>query len=189
MKSGWLTLAMSQDMSQARLTRLSIYLSIYSDSVSPADGTYQLIDSQPIAMPGRPSTRASIASNLSRKPSHRHSRHTPSSSLIPEESPPNELRTKICNIFGDAQHATTGHRKLVISLRKVQEACVYEHVGPKFKFRHNARTGEDGFREEIMRSIVRVMNIKKSEPVGDRLVRFMGLFLKYAGEQGKPLTS
>jgi condensin complex subunit 3 len=29
------------------------------------------------------------------------------------------------------------------------------------------------------------LGIKKSEPVGDRLVKFIGLFLKHASEKGR----
>jgi condensin complex subunit 3 len=36
----------------------------------------------------------------------------------------------------------------------------------------------------VGRCVVRILGIKKSEPVGDRLIRFLGLFLKYASEKG-----
>jgi condensin complex subunit 3 len=44
---------------------------------------------------------------------------------------------------------------------------------------------EEDFNTEVGRCVVRILGIKKSEPVGDRLIRFLGLFLKYASEKGK----
>ena len=141
-------------------------------------------------MPGRPSNRSSVASHLSKKASSQtlgtSRRNTTSpTSYIPDEGPTNELRININNIFGDAQHSNTAHRKLVVSLRKIQEACVDKQPAPQKHMGHDfAQYEEIGFQEEFSRCTVRLMTVKKSESVGDRLVRFIGLFLKHAGDQG-----
>lgn len=142
-------------------------------------------------MPGRVSTRTSTASRLSRKSSvptlgsraSTASRISAPTVVIPDEGPSNALRAQICTIFGDAQKTTAGHRKLVISLRKIQEACCYEPTKP-------GKQGGDGFEEddfnvEIARCVIRLVGVKKSEGVGDRIVRFLGLFLRHASEKGE----
>ena len=134
-------------------------------------------------MPGRNSIRTSTTSRSSR--SSRASK-TPRQSE-PEVSPPDEgpvtpLRQSICTVFGDAQRSTAGHRKLVVNLRKIQEVCCYESSGRG----NRALEGfeEDDFNAEIARCVIRIVPIKKSETVGDRLVRFLGQFLRHASDKG-----
>ena len=142
-------------------------------------------------MPGRVSTRTSTASRVSHKPSSqtlatRRSTTTRTSSptvVIPDEGPSSTLRAQICSLFGDAQRTTAGHRKLVVSLRKVQEACCYEPINPS---KHSDEEfGEDDFNVEVARCIIRLTGVKKGEGAGDKLVRFLGLFLRHACDKGK----
>ena len=141
-------------------------------------------------MPGRVSTRNSAASHLSHKSSTQTlasrrsttSRVSSPTAVIPDEGPSSSLRTQICTVFGDAQKTTAGHRKLVISLRKIQEACCYEPANPKSN--KGGGFGEDDFNVEIARCVIRLMGVKKSEGVGDRIVRFLGFFLRHASEKG-----
>jgi len=141
-------------------------------------------------MPGRISARNPPASRLSHESSAQTlafrksttSRFSSPTAVIPDEGPSTSLRTQICNIFGDAQRTTAGHRKLAISLRKVQEACCYEPTNAKSK--KGVEFGEDDFNVEIARCVLRLMGVKKSEGVGDRIVRFLGFFLKHASEKG-----
>ena len=137
-------------------------------------------------MPGRVSTRTSVTSNLSRKSSAQAlssrrsttSRITSPSSEIPNEGPSSTLRERISSVFGDAQKTTAGHRKLVVTLRKLQESCCYEsHQRGEF--------GEDDFNVEVARCVIRIVAVKKAEGVGDRLVRFLGLFLRHASGKGE----
>ncbi len=138
-------------------------------------------------MPGRPSTRTSAASRVSHKAStqtlaSRKSTITPSS-VVPEEEPTSTLRTQICNVFSDAQKSAIGHRKLLVGLRKIQEACCYEPTrSDKFG---GQGFNEDDFNVEIARCVIRLMGVKRSEVVGDRIVRFLGSFLRHASEKGR----
>jgi condensin complex subunit 3 len=145
-------------------------------------------------MPGRVSrsTRSSAAT-VGRKSSTQTLKSRGSASArnsayaveIPDEGPNTSLRAQICQIFGDAQRNTATQRKLVVQLRKVMETCCYLPVNPK---KGKGDVGEDfdanDFNEEIGRCILRIMPIKKSEVVGDRIVRFIGLFLKHSTEKG-----
>jgi condensin complex subunit 3 len=106
---------------------------------------------------------------------------------IPEESPDNELRTQISNVFRDAQRTTAGHRKLVINLRKIQEACCYEPTSSKKKKTGAEDFDEEQFISEFTRCVLRVMPVKKSESVGERTIRFTGLFLRHANEKDNDL--
>jgi condensin complex subunit 3 len=73
---------------------------------------------------------------------------------------------------------------LVITLRKIQKACCYESQNPKQRIRQLEEFGEEEFNEEVGRCVLRVLGVKKSEPVGDRVVRFLGVFLQRANEEG-----
>ena len=148
-------------------------------------------------MPGRTSVRAnrnSAASTASRK----SSTHTPKSRSgstrssahavqIPDEGPATSLREKIGGIFADAQKGVATQRKLTVTLRKVQETCCYEPTKPQ-KHALEQEYGEAEFNEEVARCVLRILAIKKSEPIGDRLVRFLGLFLKVASDKGTFLS-
>jgi condensin complex subunit 3 len=135
-------------------------------------------------MPGRVSTRNSTAIKSTNRSSTTNLKRTSApATSIPEEGPVTDLRTRICAIFSDAQRSTTGHRKLVISLRKIQESCCYEPENP----RKNDLDGydENDFNTEIGRCVLRLLPIKKTEGVGDRVVKFFGQFLKHASEKGE----
>ena len=93
------------------------------------------------------------------------------------------LRESICTIFTEAYRTTSGTRKLIVSLRKIQEICCYEPTNPK-KRAGQEEFDEEEFNAEVARCVFRILPIKKSEPAGDRLVRFTGTFLKHATDAG-----
>ncbi|KAG8529829.1 uncharacterized protein KY384_005310 [Bacidia gigantensis] len=134
-------------------------------------------------MPGRPEDRTSADSQVSKKSltqQYTSRRATASPAInVPDEGPPNRLRSHVCTIFGDAQSTSAGHRKLVVGLRKLQEDCAYEPTLSKGteKFAQHA---EEDFNVEFTRCIIRLMIVKKGENIGDKLVRFICMFLKYA---------
>ena len=138
-------------------------------------------------MPGRTSTRKSTASRFP----HNASTQTfgprkPTiipSSVVPEEGPTSTLRTQICNVFSDAQRSIFGHRKLLVGLRKIQEACYYEPILPDKPNR--TAFNENDFNMEITRCVIRLLGVKRSEVIGDRMIRFLGAFLRHATEKGR----
>ncbi|MCJ1285893.1 hypothetical protein MMC26_005235 [Xylographa opegraphella] len=144
-------------------------------------------------MPGRVSTRTSTSSRVPRKASEPSLNPRASASrlhpsiVVPDEGPSNPLRVRICVIFGDAQKTTAGHRKLVINLRKIHEACCYEPSKPGKNELDDH--GEDDFNAEFARCVLRLVGIKKSEAVGDRILRFLGLFLRHASEKDAALMA
>ncbi|KAG4428203.1 hypothetical protein IFR05_016317 [Cadophora sp. M221] len=106
---------------------------------------------------------------------------------MPEESPENELRTQVGSIFRDAQRTTAGHRKLVINLRKIQEACCYEPTSSNKNKTGAEDFDEEQFTDEFTRCVLRIMPVKKSESVGERAIRFTGLFLRHSNEKDNEL--
>ncbi|KAL0931630.1 nuclear condensin complex subunit [Colletotrichum truncatum] len=141
-------------------------------------------------MPARVSTRSTrgtaASSNKSSAATHgsRASTSSRSSSLaldVPTERPDNELRGKVCAVFRDAQRNTASHRKLVVTLRKIQEACAYEPTSNKQSA--SSDFDEEAFNSEFVRCVLRVMPIKKSESVGEKTIRFVGFFLRHANDK------
>ena len=86
-------------------------------------------------------------------------------------------------MFSDAQKSPAGHRKLVVGLRKIQETCCYEQIDRGRKLQE--AFGEDDFNVEVARCVIRLMSVKKTEGVGDRVVQFLGLFLRHANSKGE----
>lgn len=144
-------------------------------------------------MPARianPTSRASTADKSAAPKARRSakSRSTDHGTNIPDEGPDTLLRSHVQAIFSDAQKSNTGHRKLVINLRKIQEACCYEPV-PGSKARKEYDFDDDDFNAELVRCLLRVLVIKKSETVGDRIVKFLGLFLRVASEKDNQIAT
>ncbi|KAL2810959.1 nuclear condensing complex subunit [Aspergillus granulosus] len=156
-------------------------------------------------MPGRVSARSSAsttrkASATSNASSGRAGSATPSFAIPEEPAEPEaspNLRRDVCAIFADAQHSTTGHRKLVVRLRKIQEICC--GIPQKKKGDKNAESSQERlvpgeetipekeFNVEVGRCVLRILTIKKTEPVGDRILRFLGSFLTHASEKDAEL--
>lgn len=44
---------------------------------------------------------------------------------------------------------------------------------------------EEEFNGEVTRCVLRILVVKKGENVGDRVIRFLGLFLKHASDKGE----
>ncbi|KAH9883887.1 condensin subunit Cnd3 [Xylariomycetidae sp. FL2044] len=145
-------------------------------------------------MPARASTRsARTSAAVSHKASSATlnsrvsttSRVSSSNLDIPEEAPDTALRARICAVFRDAQKTTATHRKLVVNLRKIHEACCYEPT-------HSAKSASDEFDEadfnsEFSRCVLRTMPVKRSEGVGEKTIRFVGLFLRHANDKDNEL--
>lgn len=69
-----------------------------------------------------------------------------------------------------------------MGLRKIQEACYYEPTRQGKPAQQGSN--EDDFNKEIARCVIRLMGVKRSEALGDRIVRFLGAFLRHASEKG-----
>ncbi|KAJ4260698.1 chromosome condensation complex Condensin, subunit G [Fusarium torreyae] len=101
------------------------------------------------------------------------------------DTPDNAVRTKVCAVFRDAQRTTATHRKLVVNLRKIQESCAYEPTNPDPS--QSDEFDEDAFNREFIRCVSKIMPIKKSESVGEKSIKFVGLFLQHASAKDNEL--
>lgn len=142
-------------------------------------------------MPGRTSTRATRTTRTTRTAAGTKSARQ-STVEIPDEGPATALRTHIVHVFSDAQKTTATQRKLVVNLRKIQEACCFEAPAPtkagKSSYQDELEEfDEDDFNHEVVRNVLRVMNVKKGEPVGDRIIRFICAFLKHATDKDQKI--
>ncbi|KAL4988895.1 nuclear condensing complex subunit [Aspergillus falconensis] len=149
-------------------------------------------------MPSRVSARST--STASRKGSTQTATSGRAGSATPSFAIPEELalpeavptlRRDVCAIFADAQRSTTGHRKLVVRLRKIQEVCCgipQKNSKKDGSIEERLIPGEETipekeFNAEVGRCVLRILSIKKTEPVGDRILRFLGNFLTHASEK------
>ncbi|KAF2647635.1 hypothetical protein K491DRAFT_784605 [Lophiostoma macrostomum CBS 122681] len=148
-------------------------------------------------MPGRPArSNRSSAATVKRKSSTTTLRTRGSASArnsayaaeIPDEGPETSLRTQITQVFGDAQKSIATHRKLVVTLRKIQEVCCYELPEAKKK-QQTEHFDISDFNAEVERCVLRLLPVKKSEPVADKVTRFFGVFLGYAVEKDNAIFS
>ncbi|KAI0435739.1 ARM repeat-containing protein [Xylaria telfairii] len=136
----------------------------------------------------RTSTAVSHKSSSNALPASTASRASASAIDVPEDGPDSDLRRQICAVFRDAQKTTATHRKLAVTLRKIHEACCYEPTRPsKQSSSAAADFDESDFNTEFTRCVLRVMPVKKSEGVGDKAVRFVGLFLRHANDKDNDL--
>lgn len=153
-------------------------------------------------MPGRVAARSastatrrsSAQPSASRAPSVTPSFAIPEEPALPSSSP--NLRRDVCAIFADAQRSTTGHRKLVVRLRKLQEICAgiaqknrkgKDQEQEEVVIPEEETIAEKEFNVEVGRCMLRILPIKKSEPVGDRVLRFLDTFLAHAAEKDNEL--
>src|ERR1700749_2195615 len=90
----------------------------------------------------------------------------------------------IPTIFDQVQNTTANHTKNYIALYKVhQEAAkVTESVNNGEGIR---LTGERAFEDAIIDIVNRVLAVKKGEAVADRVVKFIGGYLKFGNEKRK----
>ncbi|KAH7144620.1 nuclear condensing complex subunit [Dactylonectria estremocensis] len=140
-------------------------------------------------MPTRTSARSTKTSAARQSNATISSRASGASraSSVPEivDTPDNALRGKVCGVFRDAQRTTATHRKLVVNLRKIHESCCYEPADSKHS--ESSDFDEEAFNDEFIRCVLRIMPIKKSESVGEKSIRFIGLFLRHASEKDNEL--
>ena len=134
-------------------------------------------------MPSKTSSRSTRTATTKTSASSR----VPSSNVdVPDEAPDSALRSQICAVFRDAQKSTATHRKLVITLRKIHETCCYEPTNPN-KSSSSTDFEESDFNNEFTRCVLRAMPVKKSEGAGDKVIRFVGLFLRHANDKDNEL--
>lgn len=134
-------------------------------------------------MPARTAARSNRTSSA---PSRKASGATVASTT-PDyaDTPDSPLRSQVGAVFREAQRTTATHRKLAVNLRKIHESCCYEPAQAQATATNDA--DEEAFNHEFIRCVLRIMPVKKAESVGEKTIRFIGFFLRLAGDKDNEL--
>jgi condensin complex subunit 3 len=85
-------------------------------------------------------------------------------------------------IFTQAQTSLANHRKNCVNLYKI-------HVQAAGDVRHNSKVtvklvGEDEFARSFLDMVSRALVVKKGVASADRIIKFVGAYVKYINEKG-----
>lgn len=99
------------------------------------------------------------------------------------------LPTVLPPIFEQAQHTTANHRKNLVALRKIHDACAgITAPAPGNKANGGGAlraVGEKAFNDLFVDMVNRVLQVKKGVAVADRVVKFVASYVAYTTEQGQ----
>lgn len=93
------------------------------------------------------------------------------------------LLTLIPRIFEQAQTSTANHQKNFVALHKA-----HAHAATRVEQVNNGKSvklvGEREFEDTILDMLARVLPLKKGTTVADRIVKFIGGYVKFINEKG-----
>ncbi|KAK0458800.1 nuclear condensing complex subunit [Desarmillaria tabescens] len=89
-----------------------------------------------------------------------------------------EICSKICQIFDQAQHSATSHKKNVVELYK----CHAEMASMKFS-EGNRLSGETKFLEIVSELLSRIFLLKRTEKSAENIVKLLGAYVKLINER------
>ena len=94
-----------------------------------------------------------------------------------------KLQESIAAIFDQVQLTLANHRKNCVALYKLHQQAAAVTQPTK---RNNVikLAGERAFGDVFVDMINRVLVVKKGPPTADRVVRFVGSYVKFMGEKG-----
>lgn len=100
------------------------------------------------------------------------------------------LGTTIPAIFDQVQSSAATHKKNCIALYKLQTASagVLETISKGKKAEEIRLIGEKTFTDIFVDMVNRVLVVKKGVPTADRIVKFVGSYVKFIGEKSASLT-
>lgn len=94
------------------------------------------------------------------------------------------LQDALPNIFSQVQGSMANHKKNCVNLYKLHnQAAGYIESNSKITVK---LVGEDAFAHVFLDMISRVLVVKKGVASADRIVRFIGSYVKYINEKGPP---
>ena len=74
------------------------------------------------------------------------------------------IRNAMAHVFQDAQLSLSGHRKLVIVLKNIQQRAIMLGY-------------EEGFILKFVKLLNKILSLKKGEQVADRVAKFCSIFV------------
>lgn len=104
-----------------------------------------------------------------------------------EPPTPETFTSQIPEIFQQAQTSTANHNKNYVALSKLFSGCagIYEEVqgrGGGIRL-----TGEKSFQLTFAKMVNNVLPVKKGVSNADRVVKFIGGFVKFITDRGKSI--
>ena len=98
---------------------------------------------------------------------------------------PEAFTSQIPAIFQQTQTSLANHRKNVVALAKLFSGCagIYEEVGGRGG--GIRLTGEKAFQVAFAKMVNNVLPIKKGVSNADKVVKFIGAFVKYITDKGE----
>ncbi|KAL0960147.1 hypothetical protein HGRIS_011782 [Hohenbuehelia grisea] len=92
------------------------------------------------------------------------------------------LLSHIPRVFEQAQFTVNNHQKNIVALHKIHAEAA-EHVEELTNGRGSKQVGERAFIDRLLEMVVKILVLKKGTTNVDRIVRFIGAYIKYANER------
>ena len=95
-----------------------------------------------------------------------------------------QIAATVPKILDQAQISITNHQKNLVALYKLQaEAAQYTE---SVRRGHGVKLiGERIFEEAVLHMLTRVLPLKKGTPQADRVIKFVGGYIKFVNEKGE----
>ena len=94
-----------------------------------------------------------------------------------------DLSTIIPKIFDQVQNTTANHQKNYVALNKLHLEAAKKVEAVQNGMSHKL-VGERAFEDTFMTMLSRTLPVKKGAPVADRIIRFVGGYVKHINEKG-----
>lgn len=98
-----------------------------------------------------------------------------------------DLSSSLPRIFDQAQISLASHQKNLVALYK-HHAEAAQHTESVHNGKGMKLVGERAFEDVLLRILMRVLPMKKGTTQADRIVKFMGGYIKFLNEKGTVLV-
>lgn len=96
------------------------------------------------------------------------------------------LQPSISKIFDQAQSTTANHQKNFIALYKLHIEAA-KHTEPVQNGKSVKLIGERAFEDIFINMVTRILPLKKGTVAADRIIKFVGGYIKFANDKCKHL--
>jgi condensin complex subunit 3 len=105
--------------------------------------------------------------------------------MAPRPNPLDGLQERVASVFEQAQLTMANHRKNCVALYKIhQDSSEVTKEKEKSKGKVK-RIGENTFTEAFIQMLNRVLVVKKGPATADRVVKFIGSYIKFMNERSE----
>jgi condensin complex subunit 3 len=105
---------------------------------------------------------------------------------LSDEEKRSQLCISVCKIFEQAGNSVASHGKNFVALYKIHiDLAEFTESFKKGKRELFKLVGEKDFQDTFKGILTKIFPLKKGETIGDRVIKFVGGFVKYANEKGQ----